>query len=233
MKRFKEALGRQVTAIEAMKLVQPLNDGRLAIRFMSKQQQDAVLDRLELAGQDIRIAPRGRHRPKITLTGVIAGYNDQEVLNALYDENEDLRQIFGEHFLNETRVISTRKCRNDKRNNITIGTAPDIFKYVIRRETVNLDLSTVFVEKKKANQTIICFQCHKFGHVQRYCNAPRTCQHCGGPHQSSDCRHPRQDCANCREAGLGLEDRRHSARDNRCPVFIKREKLARENTLYR
>lgn len=195
-----------------------------------QEQQDAVLGLMSAAGPDIKVSAKTRHRPKLTITGVVAGYVDQEAITAIYEENEDIREAFGMKFVEDTRIISKRKCRNEKKENIIIETAPEILKFIMRKGKIMIDLAATYVEE--ASQVTVCFNCHSFGHVQRYCTSPRTCQHCGGDHEGRQCKHPRQDCMNCRQAGLGVEFRKHSARDKKCPMLNRREKLARENTLY-
>lgn len=214
-----------------MKAVQPLRDGKVAVRFNSRDQQEAVENRVGQAGNDITITTKGKARPKLTFTGVIAGYREDELLKMVHDENEDIRQHFGQAFITETRLVNRKKCRNDRRENVTIETNPEIFKHCMRKGQVYIDLAVVHVEE--ASQVVVCFNCHKFGHVRKYCTSPRTCHHCGGAHQGSDCRAKWLDCMNCRLAGMHMDDRRHNARDKNCPIYKRKERIAREQTQYK
>lgn len=51
IRKFKEPLGKQTSTIGSLKTLQPLKDGKLAIRFASRQQQDAVVSRVGQAGR--------------------------------------------------------------------------------------------------------------------------------------------------------------------------------------
>lgn len=88
---------------------------------------------------------------------------------------------------------------------------PELVKYVIRKEKIN--------------------GAHKRGgqrhNVRKYCIFKQICQHCKGEHDELECREYFEDCINCKSVRVPVEQRRHSARDRNCPIYIRRENAAR------
>lgn len=226
----KQTLANVIKDTGNVRGVQPINGGGVVLRYKDENQRSLVLQELSKSGDRFTISGSQTHKPTFTVTGVWRGYLEEELKQMIVAENEDIDQEMGEAFLANAKIVTRRKCRNDTRENITFEAPPEIVKYMIRKDTINLDMRTAHISE--AISVVICFNCHRYGHVLKYCTYRQTCQHCGGPHDGLECTAPIRDCVNCRAFRIPIEQRRHSARDRDCPMYVRRENATRRRIQY-
>ena len=88
-------------------------------------------------------------------------------------------------------------------------------------ESLDLGFWGVFPVRKLAPEPLRCFNCHAFGHVQKYCRTRPLCGVCSGRHSSSQCidalRTGATRAARCPNCGG-----RHHAWSKGCPERLRR-----------
>lgn len=230
LQAVKAALTTTLKETGNMRGVQPINGGRVILRYKDENQKSMAVNELGNKGGAFIIGGSKTQKPTFTVTGVWRGYLDEEIKQMIIAENEDFDKEFGEAFLREAKVVVRKKCRNDKRENVTLEAPANIVKHMIRKGTINLDMRPAHINE--AVTVTICFNCHRFGHVMKFCTFGQTCQHCGGSHDGLQCEAEERDCVNCRAYRLPAELRRHSARDKDCPMYIRRENANRRRIQY-
>lgn len=72
-----------------------------------------------------------------------------------------------------------RRCGNEEES-IVFSVRLDIFKHMVKKRSLILDMANLFVEEGIMVQ--ICYKCHKYGHTRKFCPAEQVCHHCGGTH---------------------------------------------------
>lgn len=219
--RVKQIIVANIKETGQLKRVIATQSGRIVM--IGKDQAQMIATRKVMNAQDdIRVIQRGKATNFFTLTGIWKGLDDEELKEMIKDENDDIRTNFGNRFISETRIIGRRTCRDFRKENIRIETSKEIFDHIVNTGLLILDKEVKFIE---APEVVVCYNCHSFGHVRKYCQAAQTCKNCGGRHDGLECR---EDCPNCRNAGVEIQYRRHSARDKGCPVYARQEKRARQ-----
>lgn len=178
---------------------------------------------------DFETKERGQNK-RFSDTGVTRGYSEDEFKDMLATENEDIESKFGEEFKNAVKIVYKRNCRNPNKENVIFEAVPEIFKYLVKRQKISLDLSIVHIEE--VIEVTQCYNCHGFGHIKTQYTHKRTCQHCRGQYACADCKAERQNCLNCRGATIHYENRNHSARDKRCLIIVRKTNLICRNTNY-
>jgi hypothetical protein len=85
-------------------------------------------------------------------------------------------------------------------------------------EITGLQNRIVKIEPPHSKRTNIiqCTRCQEYGHTKTYCNMPYVCVKCGGPHNTTDCRKPRETAARCALCGGN-----HPANYRGCEHFRK------------
>lgn len=165
------------------------------------------------------------------LTGVCAGQLEENIVETILLENEDIEDKFGDSFKDQFKEVGKRRtCRNPKQESIMFEANNDIFKFLIRKEKISLAMGIVGVEE--VIDVSQCFKCCKFGHIARTCQLDIKCHYCGLGHDGRECKSDIYDCINCKLSRLPPHERNHHARDRMCPIYIRRENLARRGVSY-
>lgn len=72
-----------------------------------------------------------------------------------------------------TEIVYKRSCRNPNKENVAMEPDPEIFKYLVKKQKISLDLVMVYIEE--VIEVTQCYNCHGFGQIKKYCNHERTC----------------------------------------------------------
>uniref|UniRef100_A0AAR5PYR8 Pre-C2HC domain-containing protein n=1 Tax=Dendroctonus ponderosae TaxID=77166 RepID=A0AAR5PYR8_DENPD len=190
--------------------------GQLAISYKDETQQGLINEKIR-SRPELQIQQLKRRNPRLTITGVMKGYSDDELLEAVILEKAELKEVFGDKPKKRFRILRRTTCLNTKKENIAAEAEPEVFRALVRRERIYLDLSEVHIREEIG--LALCFNYHRFGHVVKYCQDRPRCHVCGGPHAGRDCRKANPHCPNYATQGTAREDRRHTARDIHCPVY--------------
>lgn len=157
--------------------------------------------------------------PMLMITGIEKGYDPENFVTEFIDENPEIKTVFGDNVHEKIKVITRKTCRNQRKENWILQTNPFIFKWLIKNDNLSLDLTKAYIQEY--TNLAMCFKCCYFGHVARYCKGEPCCCKCGNKHESNKCpENSPLNCPNCKR--LNLQERRHSARDPKCPAFLQK-----------
>lgn len=144
-------------------------------------------------------------------------------------QNEELAEKFGEDALRRNiKILTKRKCRNQYRNNWILEATPDIASHILKQGKININLTKTYVIE--AFNVPICFNCSMFNHLAKNCNEKPVCHVCGKREQHLNCEKT-LNCINCQR--LGIQERKHSARDKNCPCYARKVEQMKKYTNYK
>ncbi|KAH9376531.1 hypothetical protein HPB48_006616 [Haemaphysalis longicornis] len=72
-------------------------------------------------------------------------------------------------------------------------------------------------------RTLVCYRCHRDGHLQKHWPNPAVCSQCGRSHEEDQCPDATPYCNLCKKTG-------HTARDTNCQLKISRLKITQKRT---
>lgn len=206
-------------------------DRKIVMGCRTKEDLDKVKERLNTAREELRTEEVKNKDPLVVLKDVLSFHTDEEVLKALKNQNPQHFKDLGTE--ERVEVKYRRKARNQHLTHIVLKVSPLLWNRLTYAEAVHLDLQKV----KVADQSplIQCTRCLAYGHGRRHCEEEEdVCSHCGGPHLKAKCETWRAgenpSCRNCHIAKL--EQTKHNAFSNECPVRIKWDNLARSAVAY-
>ena len=160
------------------------------------------------------------------ISGIAKGYSPEEFIKVLIEDNPQIKNIFGDVF-KKIKFVTKKECRNKNKENWVLQTKPEIFKWFLKNENLCFDLTRAYV--CEYTNLAMCYRCCYFGHVAKYCNGILCCFKCGEEHEGNHCPEDSPlDCPNCKR--MKLNDRIHSARDHKCPVYLQKLEKYRQNT---
>lgn len=202
-----------------------LANGGLALKSRDADQK-TKLEAALAKESELRFADGLRFNPTATLTGLKAGMKEDELLEQLYEENEDVWQDCTlTDFRQSVKILARRKCRNQNLENVTLTMDPDLHKRVIEAGKVSVGYLMTYVEQEC--RIVRCYNCSRYGHTAKKCENKTCCPKCGGEHDLKKCKATEVTCVNCKSAGK--REIAHRASNIRCPEYQRRllEKLSR------
>ena len=207
-----------------------LRDGRLMIEASSKQEIEALGNKIEeTCGAELEVSIQKRRNPRMVLLGIPEDITTDNIETTLAKQNPEL--------------------------DIKEGDIRAKFSYTTKRETKNLVIEVDSGTRKKLIQTRIklgwticraddyivakrCFRCSRFNHNFRDCRGEETCPLCTGSHKLRDCTATKSEykCINCltynRHHQTTQIDTAHSSLDKSCPSLMAVIEKYKRNTDY-
>lgn len=206
--------------------VNKLKSGAVVMQWRDTTHRDKAMKRVgEMENMEVRNAKI--NYPMFLITGVSSEYDGDQLIKGILEQNEDLREAF-ENRQDEIKIITKVTCRNPWKQNWLFQAKPDIFKALVKKGKVNFNLELLHVEEHFG--VALCFRCHRFGHVAKYCREDPACGKCAGAHDTKECQNEGTECINCKR--MNKTDRGHSARDKSCPVYKWKTEQSKKKTVY-
>lgn len=228
--RIKEMAKDELKSTGGLKNITRTQNGQLVLKFKDRRQQKLITDKIRY-DNSIKIEERKIRKPKLQITGVQKGTADNDLKEIIKEENEDIGQILGNNWVEELNIVARKTCRDKNKENIVIDTELKIFKHLMRKGRISLDLMMLHVEEY--TEIPVCFRCSKHGHVTKHCSQEgETCYKCGQAHAGRDCHSKNLDCPNCKTANIDKQNRRHDARDKKCPIYKRKKDIYRKSISY-
>ncbi|XP_044764523.1 uncharacterized protein LOC123321084 [Coccinella septempunctata] len=219
---------KEIWQDDGLRNIIPLRNGKIVLQCTSKDQQTRMSNVLNKSKEILK--EMNDKKPTIMITGVMNGYSDEEIIGQLTNENEELNNTFGSTLKQRMRVLSRKTCRNEYEENIKIETDHEVAKYLLKRGYAYMDMVRLRIEE--IIDVSLCFNCHKYGHVAKYCKDQTICHKCGENHRGSECKTLILDCPNCKINRIQKDLRRHTAIDTNCPIYGRKVAQIRQTVNY-
>lgn len=141
-----------------------------------------------------------------------------------------MQDKFGAEEINKIKIITKKSTRSETRENWVIEMGPDIFRYVIKRGYLIVDLIQVSVDEHIDVSLCPLFPLLQVGACRQILQAA-ACSKCAGVNEGKECDERKGlNCVNCEKAGL--KERMQRAYDRKCPVYMRARETEKERTRY-
>lgn len=211
--------------------VRRARDGKVVLSCRTPEALNTVKEKLKSAA-NLEVTDVRSKQPLVVLKNVWEGSTDDEIQKALRTQNPNIFSGLNEQD-STIKTIFRKKTRNPTVNHIVARVEPLLWQRMTGHGHLYLGMQRIQVADH--SPLIQCSMCLGYGHSKRLCKEelPR-CSHCGGDHVRAECEKwlagTVPSCCNCSRARL--EDRRHNAFNDKCPIRQRWDALARSTTEY-
>lgn len=212
--------------------VRKAKDRKVIVGCRTEEERRKVHERIKNSGEHLNVEDIKNKDPLVILRDVLQYNSDEEILSALKCQNKDIFKDLNKNDI-RTEIAFKKRTRNPLTSHVILRVSPKIWKRMIEREAVHIDLQRIRVADQ--SPLVQCSLCLGYGHGRKFCKETQEkCSHCGGPHMRNECADwlarvvPR--CCNCTHAKLAQTD--HNAFSQECAVRRKWETLARATVAY-
>ena len=212
--------------------VRKTKNRKVLMSFSTKEEKEKVKERLQKNGTALTVEEVRNRDPLLILGDVLLVNTDQDVLRAIRNQNPTVfHGLNGE--ADRLEIKFRKRARNPHTGHIVLSASPMIWKRVVERGHLYIDLQRV--RAKDHSPLIQCSLCLGYGHTRKICTETvEKCSHCGGPHFKNNCADwlagLSPTCCNCTHAKLGRVD--HNAFSMDCSIRQKWDKIARTAIAY-
>lgn len=214
--------------VGGLKGVWLVKNGRVVIEGNGEKQIKEVIAHL-VSDAELIVGNNTQCNPKVIIRGAPKGITNEGVIEELVHGDHELIDLFGVDMLKKIKLLTRKQARNDRREHWVIEMPAPIFRVVMKKGFMVVDLVSLGVEEFLDVST--CYKCCRQGHVAKYCKQEAACSKCGGKHEGKDCDESQElNCINYER--VGLNERRHGAFDRMCPVHIRAIERERERIKY-
>lgn len=233
-----EVLGRIREAVNAkdgwikVDRVRKAKDRKVIVGCRTEEEKMKVKERLAKAETHLNVEEVKNKDPLLILIGVLQYNSDEDVLNALRNQN---RSVFDGLDKEDYRVEIRyrKKTRNPHTCHIVLRVSTKVWNRMLDAQDIQIDLQKIRVADQ--SPLVQCSMCLGYGHGRRFCKETvEICSHCGGPHMRTECADwlagIAPTCSNCKHARHAVVE--HSAFSQECPVRRKWDALARATIAY-
>lgn len=206
-------------------------DRKIIMGCTTKEDLDKVKERLVTAKESLKTEEVKNKDPLVILKDVLNFHTNEDILKALKNQNpHHFKELEAEE---RVEVKYRRRARNPHMAHIVLKVSPTLWNRLTAAGAVHLDLQKVRVYDQ--SPLIQCTRCLAYGHGRSHCEEEQdACSHCGGQHLKAKCQSwlAGEDscCRNCKNAKL--DQVKHNAFSNECPIRIKWDHLARSAVAY-
>ena len=212
---------------KGFKNIRHTKTGAIVIESFDKNQQEKLKAAVQTK-ENMNVRESQSTNPMFMITGIEKGFTDEEFLQEIERLNNEIVQELGYNISDKIQVVAKKQCRNPTKENWILQSEPAIAKWFLKRGKIFCDLLTVYVQEHI--NLALCFKCCGFGHVAKHCSEKECCHKCGKDHKGTECKEENYKCPNCTK--LKLEELKHSARDQDCPVYKRRLNTFKNNINY-
>lgn len=229
LNRIREAVNAKESGIIVDK-IRKAKDRKVIVGCRTEEERQKVKDKLRGA-EELNVEEIRNKDPLVILKDVFKFNSDEDVLNALKNQNKEVVTEDIKHLKME--IVYKKHARNPHMHHIVMRVSPKIWRRMVDMETIRIDLQRVRVTDQ--SPLVQCSLCLGYGHGRRFCKeTTEKCCHCGGPHMRSECADwlagAVPTCTNCTLAKADRTD--HNAFSQECSIRRKWEALARATIAY-
>ena len=209
------------------------DDGEAVIRCDTCEDAQKLADTATtLLSEKYVISIQKPLKPRIKVFGLSDDLTPEEILTKLARQNN----LAESHDL---KIIRLQKAKSRKSNPIDAILEVDArsFEHLIRSKRVNIGWNRCKVVE--VVNVLRCYNCSAYGHKASSCSSNACCPKCSGDHNADECEADFVKCVNCERLNKDrkspydeIVDVNHSAWGTDCPIYRKREKIAKQRIDY-
>ncbi|XP_041985864.1 uncharacterized protein LOC121738093 [Aricia agestis] len=231
-----ETVGRVVEAKREGIKVDRIRRGKgrkVIIGFRDKKDRERVRDKIEKAGVNLDTQIIENKDPQVVLYGVLKSYTDDDILEAIREQNKHLVEDILGGTEDRMSVKYKKKGKDDHTQHVVLNVSPGLWARFTEAGHLYIDIQRVRVADQ--SPLIQCSRCLGYGHGRRFCSAAEEkCAHCSGAHRQSECDNLKDGkkpcCTNCKKEDQKVTD--HHAFSTECPVRQRWDAIARAAVAY-
>ena len=145
MKEIKQNIAKSEKSTGSFKNIKKLENGSIIIQCENEIQQQKLREILE-NNSEIELKEIQNTDPMIMITGIEKGYKFKELIQIILEENPELK-IFGNSNKTLFKFITKKDCLNKRKENWILQTKPEIFRWFMKKEKINFDLTKTYVKE--------------------------------------------------------------------------------------
>lgn len=173
------------------------------------------------------VAEVGRKNPRIIVKHVPAGYDKEQLIKSLKDQNELTlpKQVWG-----GSKALFKVGPKGKQFEHWVLDVTPQLRKLIMGSRRMYLDFTSLEVDDFVS--LVQCRKCMGYGHMANTCrSAEPVCARCGSlGHKGPECTSTDAvRCTNCSRSGTRAD---HVAWDRRCPTYIAQMRQVMSMTNY-
>ena len=210
-------------------------NGDLIVSLPNSESSQKATDNLNAIFKDVIIEPARKILPKLTVMGLPADYNTDNLKNNVGEKDSTLRDMI----TNGTfEIIKCWEIKDDseevKCKKIAIKVSPDIRNYIVSRNNGYLYIDLLRCKVFDRLVVTQCYHCYEYHHIAKNCpkkaKSP-TCGRCAANHETKNCRSRSENCSNCMKTRPN-EVNNHCAYSFKCPYHEREKALLQQKTEY-
>ena len=187
----------------------------LIIEAESEGDLDKIRNNKDL-NEQFHIEKPSKSRPRIMIYDVPSDMTDQQVIQAVFEQNEGLIDSAKNLAMHFEPKFKTGK-RQKETTTWVVEVSPEIRVSLLERRKIFIGWQSCKIHDYIT--VTKCYKCQGFGHIAKHCRNEQVCSHCTQTgHNRSD--GPNKDkpktCANCLRS---KREHTHDTMDRKCPLY--------------
>lgn len=234
IKQIKKDLQEKIKPAElglGVSMGRPTKNGGLIISCGNEKEISTVRSEIQKKlGENYEVDQPKKHDHRIKVVGVHESEYEEDLIMSVIKQNELQENIkdFKLKILRKSNVLN-------KRFNIIFEVDSSSYNLLINKEIINIGWSRCRVFNDYG--IVRCYNCNKYGHLQKDCKNKIMCAKCSGDHDTKQCMDESDNCkcVNCIDSNDKFKmnlDINHPAWDYaNCETYKRIEKIRRNKFL--
>ena len=175
--------------------------------------------------KEIQITNSKIPKPKIAILNVDKEFDDELIINTIYDRTSDLS-----YEKREIEILSRINKTNDDSQTVLCEIPPTVQKALLKQGGIGI--GWLYCRIEEGHYTKICKNCGSFKHNTSVCKEKVICLRCSKDHPTKDCTitdRNKMNCVNCTKTNK--TNRNHSTLSPYCQTFIADNNIKKQEII--